>query len=301
MKKFLSVILVFIICLIPSLTGCKEEHIHTYSEKTSVPTCTSQGTITYICDCGDSYVEYIQQLNHTYNCEVATSKYLKSNATCTSKAIYYKSCSCGKAGTSTFEYGSMLEHTVVIDKGVDATCTKTGLTEGSHCSVCNQVLLEQTVIPERHQYKDATCTDPMECILCGATYGLHNGHSFSGNYCTSCGLSIYDIFDYEYYSGNYSIGDRNYIYGTAYITNCSHTYYKYNNSLTMVVNTKATISGVYPGTSGIISYKVCLYKNSVLFDSKICSVSGKKGTSASNSVSFYNITPGVYEIKIVKN
>ena len=69
----------------------------------------------------------------------------------------------------------------------------------------------------------------------------------------------------------------------------------------MVVSTKATISAVYPGTSGIISYKVCLYKDGVLFDSKSCYVSGKKGTSSTNSVSFYDVTPGTYEIKIVRN
>ncbi len=40
-------------------------------------------------------------------------------------------------------------HTIVIDKAVDPTCTKTGLTEGSHCSVCNTVLIEQKVVPAK--------------------------------------------------------------------------------------------------------------------------------------------------------
>ena len=38
-------------------------------------------------------------------------------------------------------------HEVVIDKAVPATCTETGLTEGSHCSLCNTVLVKQQVIP----------------------------------------------------------------------------------------------------------------------------------------------------------
>ena len=38
-------------------------------------------------------------------------------------------------------------HTPVTDAKVDPTCTKTGLTEGSHCSVCGNVLTEQTIIP----------------------------------------------------------------------------------------------------------------------------------------------------------
>ncbi len=35
------------------------------------------------------------------------------------------------------------EHTIVIDKAIAATCTQPGLTEGSHCSVCNEVITEQ--------------------------------------------------------------------------------------------------------------------------------------------------------------
>lgn len=38
-------------------------------------------------------------------------------------------------------------HTEVTDEAVAATCTATGLTEGSHCSVCNKTLAAQTVIP----------------------------------------------------------------------------------------------------------------------------------------------------------
>jgi len=38
-------------------------------------------------------------------------------------------------------------HTVVIDAAVAATYVSTGLTEGSHCSVCGKVLMEQEVVP----------------------------------------------------------------------------------------------------------------------------------------------------------
>ena len=41
----------------------------------------------------------------------AADTYLKSAATCTSKAVYYKNCAtCDKAGTATFEYGSTEPH-----------------------------------------------------------------------------------------------------------------------------------------------------------------------------------------------
>ena len=48
--------------------------------------------------------------NHVYT-EKADAKYLKSAATCTEKAVYYKSCSlCSEKDTATFEYGEALGH-----------------------------------------------------------------------------------------------------------------------------------------------------------------------------------------------
>ena len=45
------------------------------------------------------------------------------------------------------ELAPELGHINVIDDAVPATCTETGLTEGAHCSRCEEVLLEQDVVP----------------------------------------------------------------------------------------------------------------------------------------------------------
>lgn len=45
-------------------------------------------------------------------------------------------------------------HSIVIDSAVEPTYTETGLTEGSHCSVCNTVIIAQEIIPvlEKNEY-----------------------------------------------------------------------------------------------------------------------------------------------------
>ncbi len=52
-----------------------------------------------------------------------------------------------------------LEHTPVTDEAVAPTCIATGLTEGSHCSVCDEVLTAQTTVDMiDHNYEGNTCT-----------------------------------------------------------------------------------------------------------------------------------------------
>ena len=69
-------------------------------------------------------------------------------------------------------------HTEVIDKGIPATCTESGLTDGKHCSVCNVVLLEQVEIPAAGHnevidpaveptYTQEGKTEGSHCSVCG--------------------------------------------------------------------------------------------------------------------------------------
>ena len=53
-------------------------------------------------------------------------------------------------------------HTPETLPAVAATCTASGLTEGSKCAVCGATLMAQKVIPAAHHYVDGVCT------VCGA-------------------------------------------------------------------------------------------------------------------------------------
>ncbi len=64
-------------------------------------------------------------------------------ATCLEKGSHKKVCECGK---EVVEETPAKGHTAVTDAAVAPTCTEPGKTEGSHCSVCNEVLTEQQTI-----------------------------------------------------------------------------------------------------------------------------------------------------------
>ena len=97
-------------------------------------------------------------------------------ATCLEEGMQMKTCSlCGDKKTQTT---AKTGHTEVKDAAVEATCTSTGKTEGSHCSVCGTVIKAQTEIAKKaHTYgswkvvKSATCTvdgsKERSCTECG--------------------------------------------------------------------------------------------------------------------------------------
>lgn len=68
-------------------------------------------------------------------------------------------------------------HNIVVDKAVLPTCTESGLTEGSHCSICNEVLsAQQTVAALGHDFISRITKMPttekqglklLKCKICG--------------------------------------------------------------------------------------------------------------------------------------
>ena len=100
------------------------EHTWDDGEVTAPATHTAEGTVTYTCgDCDGHKTESIPKLEgHTFNKEVATDLYLKSDATCTDRAVYYYSCECGEHGEATFSYGDAPAHS--YDDEDDLICNK---------------------------------------------------------------------------------------------------------------------------------------------------------------------------------
>lgn len=54
---------------------------------------------------------------------------------------------CTICGTTKRQVTQPLGHREIIDKAISATCTKSGLTAGKHCSVCNTILVKQRQVP----------------------------------------------------------------------------------------------------------------------------------------------------------
>ena len=94
---------------------------------------------------------------HTYDHEVATAAYLKDAATCTTAAVYYKSCACGEKGTEIFTSGSALGHDYAAEWSSDAT---------NHWHACTRCG-DKTDNAAHVSSGPATATTPETCTVCG--------------------------------------------------------------------------------------------------------------------------------------
>ncbi len=94
-----------------------EDHDWNDGVITKDPSHTEKGELTKTCTvCKATKTEELPVLTEcTYNQEKAEDKYIKSEATCTDKAVYYKSCICGEFSNAedaeTFTSGDPIDHT----------------------------------------------------------------------------------------------------------------------------------------------------------------------------------------------
>ena len=181
---------------------CKRDTSHTETENCHGGTadCTHKAVCTV---CGEAYGDLAP---HSFTAEVAEEQYLKSAATCTEKAVYYKSCvvcglsSEGTADEATFFSGNVLDHdwgewTSNEDGTHTRTCTVDGCSAGTQtencidadkdhkCDICDYIISECADDNKDHKCDycgkkltehtggKATCKDKAKCEVCGAEYG----------------------------------------------------------------------------------------------------------------------------------
>ena len=181
---------------------CKRDTSHTETENChgGTATCTAKAVCTV---CGG---EYGEMAAHSFTAEKAEAQYLKSAATCTEKAVYYKSCTLcglsseGTADEATFFSGNALDHdwgewTSNEDGTHTRTCTVDGCSAGTQtencidadkdhkCDICDYIISECADDNKDHKCDycgkkltdhtggKATCKDKAKCEVCGAEYG----------------------------------------------------------------------------------------------------------------------------------
>lgn len=184
-KRILCVATATVVCLtsIPGTvfadeTGCKEakdgKHVPNEDKKELVKmaTCTEDGEwLIYCLYCNTQYTtEVIPATGH----EWGDKKQIREAGCVTTGEVQYTCQNCNEVKTETTPAKG---HTIVTDKGVTPTCTQTGLTEGKHCSVCNEVIRKQKKLaPKKHhavtdKAVEATCskeglTEGKHCSIC---------------------------------------------------------------------------------------------------------------------------------------
>ena len=180
---------------------CKRDTSHTETENChgGTATCTAKAVCTV---CGG---EYGALAAHDFTAETAEEQYLKSAATCTEKAVYYKSCAVcglsseGMADEATFFSGNALNHDwgAWTQNSDEKTHTRICKRDTSHtetencidankdhkCDICDYIISECADDNKDHKCDycgkkliehtggKATCKDKAKCEVCGAEYG----------------------------------------------------------------------------------------------------------------------------------
>ena len=189
---------------------CKRDTSHTETENChgGTATCTAKAVCTV---CGG---EYGEMAAHSFTTEKAEAQYLKSAATCTEKAVYYKSCAVcglsseGTADEATFFSGNVLDHnwgawTSNGDGTHTRTCTVDGCSAGTQtencidankdhkCDICDYIISECADDNKDHKCDycgkkltehtggKATCKDKAKCEVCGKAYGEFDANNHS--------------------------------------------------------------------------------------------------------------------------
>ncbi len=153
----------------------KEAAGHSYTQSkpsnqlVQAATCTTPDWYYVQCDnCDYVNKERTISINGSKLGHSFTNYVPNGNATCTADGTKTAPCDRCTATQTITDDGSALGHTEVTDPALAPTCTATGLTEGKHCSVCEEILLAQTVVDALGHDYAAVITAPT-CVEKGFT------------------------------------------------------------------------------------------------------------------------------------
>lgn len=165
------------------------------------PDHSGHATEAYAITCTECGYVIEEKLDHTHKfiLEVAQEKYLKSAATCEKKAVYFKSCSCGKASeTDTFEYGGLAPHTwvdvVAVQYIKQGAACETDAQYYKSCKICHRQSEETFTVSGTklgHDLPDSWKSDAnghwKECQRANCDYTTSKtAHSLTNGVCTIC-------------------------------------------------------------------------------------------------------------------
>lgn len=155
--------------------GTQHWHECSCGDKIDISSHTSTGNNQATCSrkatCDVCNKSFGNLLEHTYDQQVMTSSYIKANATCTSKAIYYYSCVCGRKGSETFEGAEHGAHKYNVqntdDKYLQTTSTCTHAATYYYSCSCGAMDTNTFAhgSPLEHTYDENN-----ECMECGAIF-----------------------------------------------------------------------------------------------------------------------------------
>ena len=126
---------------------------------------------------------------HSYTSQVVAP-------TCTAEGYTIYTCSCGYSYTG--NKTSKTDHTEKRIPGKEATCTESGFTDSTACSVCETVIVQPQIVPAKgHEYEDGSCIrckakDPDYTPPTQPTEPSEPGTPVTGNVTRLSGLSRYE-------------------------------------------------------------------------------------------------------------
>ena len=155
---------------------------HTEVTTVTEATCTQNGQTVVSCSvCGKTLsTTVIPASGHDYQ-QSGTS-----TATCVVAGTTTYVCeNCGDSYTETGAVNPNNHEHVVADAAVAATCTETGLTEGSHCSDCGKVIVAQQTVPATGHTEGTAVKENVVAATCVVA-----GSYDTVVYCTVCGKEV---------------------------------------------------------------------------------------------------------------